>query len=116
MVQDPAKRENLDAYDLLAAPGDIKGPLPVMVQTEVNAKNADELEKYLFDWDEVALERVPALVREAMARTKLEGGKVDGVRVAMAFPSSDEMAKMMDDEIHARMVEIKRKIEGRPAR
>jgi len=72
-VQDPAKPENVDAYQ--CHDGQLQGPIPVRLY------GGGKLEDNLFDWDQVAVDRIPALVKTAKEKVPLEGGKVIEVKV-----------------------------------
>ena len=81
-VQDPAKPENVDQYDYS---GKISAPIPVRLHGSGN------LEDNLFGLDEVAFDRIPALVAEAMEKMPLEGSQVTHVIVKRGLPFSQDM-------------------------
>jgi hypothetical protein len=81
-VQDPAKPENVDQYDYR---GEISAPIPVRLHGSKN------LEDSLFGLDEVAFDRIPALVAEAMEKMPIEGGQVTHVIVKRGLPFSKDM-------------------------
>jgi hypothetical protein len=87
-TQDPAKPENADAYEYQG--GEVSGPAPVNLSMELDD---GPLEDYLFDWDKVAVEKIPALVKEALARTNLEGGEVVQVKIERKAPGSHEISQ-----------------------
>jgi hypothetical protein len=74
-VQDPAKPENVDAYEY--RDGEVKGPTPVRLL------GSGKLEDSLFDIDQVAIDRIPELAKAALQKLPLEGGKVLEVHVGM---------------------------------
>ncbi len=82
-VQDPAKPENVDEYSY--SNGEVGKPKPVKLIPEGSDAR---LEDNLFDWDKVALDRIPALVEEASRRIKIEGGVVSMVSVRRKLPFS----------------------------
>jgi hypothetical protein len=81
-VQDPAKPENVDQYDYR---GRVSEPVPVKL-----AGHGD-LDDNLFDLDEVAFDRIPALVEEAVAKMPMEGGAVGYVLVRRGLPFTNEV-------------------------
>jgi hypothetical protein len=81
-VQDPAKPENVDQYDYR---GRVSDPIPVKL-----AGHGD-LDANLFDLDEVAFDRIPALVEEAVARMPMEGGAVGYVLVRRGLPFTKDV-------------------------
>jgi hypothetical protein len=107
-VQDPAKPANVDSYQYLD--GTVSGPSPVHVATALELGGT--LEENLFDLDQVTLERIPSLVQESIARTKLEGGKVEQVKVARTSPSAAAMSRQMDEEFRQREQELRQRLAG----
>jgi hypothetical protein len=81
-VQDSAKPENVDQYDYR---GRVSDPIPVKL-----AGHGD-LDANLFDLDEVAFDRIPALVEEAVARMPMEGGKVTHILVRRGLPFTKDV-------------------------
>jgi hypothetical protein len=81
-VQDPAKPENVDQYDYS---GKISAPIPVRLH------GSGRLEDNLFDLDEVAFDRIPALVAEAMEKMPIEGGHVTHIWVKRDLPFSKDV-------------------------
>jgi hypothetical protein len=67
-AQDPKKPENVDEYRIWG--GQIQGPAPVRLFGQTSQK---VLEQNLFDPSDVALEKIPELVREADEKVVLEG-------------------------------------------
>jgi len=81
-VQDPAKPENVDQYNY--RDGEVSAPIPVRLHLF-----GGKLEDSLFDWDQVAIDRIPELARVAMEKIPLEGGKVRGARVGHDIVDTD---------------------------
>jgi hypothetical protein len=81
-VQDPAKPENVDQYDYR---GRVSDPIPVKL-----AGHGD-LDDNLFDLDEIAFDRIPALVEEAVAKMPMEGGAVGYVLVRRGLPFTKDV-------------------------
>jgi hypothetical protein len=81
-VQDPAKPENVDQYDYR---GRVSEPVPVKLAGK------GSLEANLFDLDEVALDRIPALVEEAAAKLPMEGASMGHILVRRALPFGKEV-------------------------
>lgn len=81
-VQDPANPENVDQYDYR---GRVSSPIPVKL-----AGHGD-LDANLFDLDEVAFDRIPALVEEAVAKMPMEGGAVGHVLVRRGLPFTKDV-------------------------
>jgi hypothetical protein len=106
VVQDPSKPANVDSYQYLD--GTLGGPSPVNVSSALELGGT--LEESLFDWDQVTLERIPALVQESIARTKLEGGRVEQVKVWRGMPSSEAMSRQFDQEFKQRDREIRQRL------
>ena len=70
-VQDSAELANVVSYDYRGTV--LSGPSPVdLAGVLEDSSLADDL----FDWDQVAVERIPTLVKEALSRAKLEGSRV----------------------------------------
>jgi hypothetical protein len=85
-VQDPANLKHVDSYDYQN--GSVAGPAPVDVSDA-----SGKLEDHLFAWDQVAIERIPALVQEALRRTKVESPEIGEVSVAVSLDSGGDAAK-----------------------
>ncbi len=81
-VQDPAKPENVDQYDYRGRVSDL---------VPVKLAGHGDLEDNLFDLDEVALDRIPALVEEAAARMPMEGATMGYVLVRRGLPFSKDV-------------------------
>jgi hypothetical protein len=81
-VQDPAKPENVDQYDYS---GRISAPIPVRLHGSGN------LEDNLFNLDDVAFDRIPALVAEAMEKMPIEGGHVTHIWVRRDLPFTKDI-------------------------
>ncbi len=65
----------------------------------------------------VAVERIPALVEMALTETKLAGARVVQVKITRKAPSSDDIARRIDDRtrgigmlVEARIRAMERKI------
>jgi hypothetical protein len=82
-VQDPAKPKHVDEYDYLHE--QVSRPAPVKLY------GSGSLEDSLYDWDEVAWDRIPAVVSKAVKMVKLEHGKVSGVTVKRDLPSTKDV-------------------------
>src|SRR5436305_14956195 len=76
-AQDPAKPENVDQYDYR---GRVSEPIPVKLHGH------GDLDDNLFDLDEIAFDRIPALVEKAVARMPMEGGAVGYILVRRGLP------------------------------
>ena len=87
-VQDPAKPENVDAYELRN--GELLGPQPVQLI------GGGDLETNLYPLAEIPLARIPELAQAALAAMKLEGGKVSSLRVhrKLSFIPPEVQAKI----------------------
>jgi hypothetical protein len=91
-VQDTAAPANVHSYDYKE--GALRGPSPVNL---TGVLQDPELDDNLFDWDQVAVERIPALVKMALTQTKLAGARVVQVKITRKAPSSDDIARRIDD-------------------
>jgi hypothetical protein len=109
-VQDPARPGSVDSYsykvdnqpECVFLHRCVTGPTPVNPRDmQLDAK----LEDLLFDWDEVAVERIPALVQEALARTKLEDGMVVQLAIERNLPS----------RTHALLADLDKRLGKKPA-
>ncbi|HSS78741.1 MAG TPA: hypothetical protein VLV54_18625 [Thermoanaerobaculia bacterium] len=104
-VQDPAKLVNVDSYDYKG--GELSGPSPVDLLGVFQDPNIDD---NLFDWDQVAVERIPALVKVALTQTKLEGAKVVEVKITRKALSSAEIAQRIEMKVNAKSRAMERKL------
>jgi hypothetical protein len=102
---DPSQRKKVASYDY--KDGELKGPSPFDPFGVFQDSNLDD---NVFDWDQVALERIPALVIAALTQTQLVGAKVVAVRVTRQAPSSDEIGRRIQNEIKARTRAMERKL------
>lgn len=89
-VQDPAKPENVDQYNY--RDGELGAPIPVRLHLF-----GGKLEDSLFDWNEVAFDKVPELTRLAMEKIPLEGGRVVGFRVGHQIVDTDGKVYILID-------------------
>ena len=95
-VQDSAEPANVVSYDYKGAV--LSGPSPVDLAGVLEYSNlADEL----FDWDQVAVERIPTLVKAALSRTKLAGSQggagqdhAQGAHLCRASPGESKRISM----------------------
>ena len=95
-VQDSAELANVVSYDYKGAV--LSGPSPVDLAGVLGYSDlADEL----FDWDQVAVERIPTLVKVALSRTKLAGTRVVQVKITRKAPTSAELARRIEAHIDA---------------
>lgn len=78
-VQDPAKPKHVDQYNY--EHGRVIGPMPVKLY------GSGKLEDNLYDWDEVAWETIPDLVKQTIKKVRMEHGHVGGVTVKRDLPS-----------------------------
>jgi hypothetical protein len=83
-VEHATDPKNVDSYEYLD--GELRGPIPADSTTGRGCGLPD----CSFDWRQVAFERIPALVREALARTRLVGSKVVLVEVNRTEPEREE--------------------------
>lgn len=81
-VQDPAKPENVDQYDYR---GRVSEPVPVKLAGK------GSLEANLFDLDDVAFDRIPALAEEAAAKLPMEGGKLGHILIRRGLPFTKDV-------------------------
>jgi len=90
-VQDSAELANVVSYDYKGAV--LSGPSPVDLAGVLEDSNlADDL----FDWDQVAVERIPTLVKVALSQTKLAGARVVQVKITRKAPDSAELARRIE--------------------
>lgn len=97
-AQDPRKPENVDEY--VYRNGAIEKVVPVKLS------GPGKLEDNLFKLDDVALEKIPELVREAMERSKdLENPKPSLVRIELSSDGKIEVhANISSDRKNAYLV------------
>jgi len=89
-VQDSADLANVVSYRY--AGGVLSGPLPVDLAGVLQDPNLDD---NLFDWDQVAVERIPALAEAALTQTKLAGARVVRVKITRPAPTQDEIRRRL---------------------
>jgi hypothetical protein len=95
-VQDSAELANVVSYDYKGTV--LSGPSPVdLAGVLEDSSLADDL----FDWDQVAVERIPTLVKEALSRAKLAGSRVVQVKITRKAPSSAELARRIEAQMDA---------------
>jgi hypothetical protein len=111
-VQDPANLANVVSYRY--AGGVLSGPLAVDLTGVLQDPNLDD---NLFDWDQVAVERIPALVEAALTQTKLAGARVVRVKITRPAPTQDEIRRRLAEigprismEVEARTRAIEQKL------
>lgn len=107
-VQDPAELAKVVAYDYNGAV--LSGPSPVDL---ASALEGSDLADELFDWDQVAVERIPTLVKVALSRAKLAGSRVVQVKIARQAPSSAERARRIEAKVDAQIDASRRAMEQR---
>ena len=95
-VQDSAELAKVVAYDYRGTV--LSGPSPVDL---AGVLEGSSLVDDLFDWDQVAVERIPTLVKEALNRAKLAGSRVVQVTIARQAPSPAELARRIEARINA---------------
>src|SRR6185295_11627036 len=104
-VQDPARHANVNSYDYEG--GELKGPSRV----DLSGVLADpSLDDNLFDWDRVAVDRIPALVKVALAHTELAGARVVAVKIKRRAASSAEMGRRIEMLVDAQSRAMERKL------
>ncbi|HXO30416.1 MAG TPA: hypothetical protein VOA80_23915 [Thermoanaerobaculia bacterium] len=90
-VQDSAELANVVSYGYRGAL--LSGPSPVdLAGVLEDSSLADDL----FDWDQVAVERIPTLVKEALSRAKLAGSRVVQVKITRKAPNAAELARRIE--------------------
>jgi len=104
-VQDPAQQRNVDSYNYKG--GELRGPSHVDISGVLADPN---LEDNLFDWDRVAVDRIPALVKAALAHTELAGAIVVSVKITRRAASSAEMGRRIEMLIDAKRRAMERKL------
>ncbi len=105
-VQDPAEPAKAVSYGYKGS--ELSGPSPVDLVGEQEDLDFDD---DLFDWDQVAVERIPTLVQAALGRIKLAGARVVQVRVARKAPDPAERAQRMRARIETRTYALCRAME-----
>lgn len=78
-AQDPKNKEHLDRYFYRA--GSFQDPEPL----RLSGSDRKSLEAALFSLDELSLDKLPALMADALAQLKLEDGKVSHVIIDRDF-------------------------------
>jgi hypothetical protein len=104
-VQDPASLVNVQSYDYKG--GELRGPSPVDLMGVLPDPNIDD---NLFEWGQVAVERIPALVKVALTQTKLTGAEVFRVKITRKAPSKAEIGRRFDMLVNARIRAMERKL------
>lgn len=104
-MQDPARLVKVDSYDYKG--GKLSGPSPVDLTGVLADPNIDD---NLFDWDQVAVERIPALVKVALTQTKLAGAKVVEVKITRRAASSAEIGRRIEMQVNAKRRAMERKL------
>jgi hypothetical protein len=105
-VQDPAELAKVVSYDYKGKV--LSGPSPVdLARVLEDSDLADDL----FDWDQVAVERIPTLVKVALSRTQLAGARVVQVKITRKTPRSAEHARRIEAKIDAQVDASRRAME-----
>lgn len=104
-VQDPAQHVNVVSYHYKG--GELRGPYHVNLSGVLADPNLDD---NLFDWDQVAVDRIPALVKAALAHTELAGARVVAVKITRRAAGSAEMGRRIDMLIDAKRRAMERKL------
>ncbi len=105
-VQDSAELAKVVSYNYNGAV--LSGPSPVDLASVLEDS---DLTDDLFDWDQVAVERIPTLVKVALSRTKLAGARVMQVKITRKAPTSAELARRIEANIDAQMDASRRAME-----
>lgn len=105
-VQDSAELAKVVSYSYNGAV--LSGPSPV---DPASVLEDSDLADELFDWDQVAVERIPTLVKVALSRTKLAGARVAQVKITRKAPTSAELARRIEAKIDAQMDASRRAME-----
>jgi hypothetical protein len=85
-MQDPAKHENVDAYELRNGKVNEEGPVKFMG----DAPTAKDLDEACIDGKTVDFALVPTMVKDAIAQTKIDDGKVTHVIFKRWRPFSND--------------------------
>lgn len=85
-AQDPKNPRNVDEYHYVK--GLVIGPTPVKLNLLEN-----NLDKTLFDLDEINLAATPTVARTAIERAKVEGGKVKKMTIERGLSLTTDMTK-----------------------
>jgi hypothetical protein len=85
-LQDPAKRENVDAYELRNGKVSEEGP----VKFTGEAPTAKDLDEACIDAKTVDFAVVPKIVKDAVVQTKIEDGKVTHIMFSRPRPFSND--------------------------
>lgn len=104
-AQDPKNPQHVDEYKYVK--GFVTGPNPV--QLNMLERNLD---KTLFNLDEVNLAATPALAKAAVERTKLEGGKVTKMEIERSLDLSAVLDRSSNDLIKSGRVQWRISVEG----
>jgi len=104
-AQDPKNPQHVDEYKY--ARGFVTGPNPV--QLNLLEQNLD---KTLFDLDDLNLAATPALAKVAIERTKLEGGKVTKMEIERTLNLSAIFDSSASDLIKSGGVQWRVSVEG----
>jgi hypothetical protein len=104
-AQDPKNLQHVDEYKYVK--GLVVGPTPV--QLNLLERNLD---KTLFNLDEVNLAATPALAKAAVERTKLEGGKVAKMEIERSLNLSAVFDKSSNDLIKSGGVQWRVSVQG----
>lgn len=107
-VQDPAELAKVVSYDYSGAV--LSGPSPVDL---ASALEGSDLADELFDWDQVAVERIPTLVKVALSRATLPGSRVAQVKITRKAPSDAERARRTEAKVDAQIDASRRAMEQR---
>jgi hypothetical protein len=85
-AQDPKNPQHVDEYRYVK--GLVMGPTPVKLNLLEN-----NLDKTLFDLDEINLAATPTVARTAIERAKVEGGKVKKMTIERSLSLATDMTK-----------------------
>ena len=85
-AQDPKNPQNVDEYKYVK--GLVMGPTPVKLNLLEN-----NLDKTLFDLDDINLAATPTVVKTALERVKIEGGKVKKMTIERGLSLTTDMTK-----------------------
>jgi hypothetical protein len=86
-AQDPSRPERYDRY--LHRGGKVRRPEPIDV-------SGDQIEGTLFGLDDLALDRIPQMVRDAVQESGVEGGDVTHIYASRRAGQSIEMTAFVD--------------------
>jgi hypothetical protein len=105
-VQDSVELAKVVSYDYNGAV--LSEPSPVDL---ASVREDSDLADDLFDWHQVAVERIPTLVEVALSRTTLAGARVVQVEITRKAPTSAELARRIEAHIDAQMAASRRAME-----